>query len=161
MQEVLVKYRSLGEDSRRPEKATDISAGYDLFSANDVRLTPEKGFTKVELQLSLAIPQGFYGQIASRSGLAYRSNVVAFPGVIDADYRGPVSVLLRVIREEIFLEKHTRIAQLLILPHARATFQEEHCLPRTRRGQGGFGSTGLKEVSGVHFAAPSGDLPKD
>ncbi|MEO7027179.1 MAG: dUTP diphosphatase [Caulobacteraceae bacterium] len=95
--------------------------------------------------LRLAIPEGFEGQVRPRSGLALRSGVTALnaPGTVDCDYRGEVKVILVNHGEEDFvIRRGDRIAQLVIAPVVRVDLREVESLEQTRRGEGGFGSTG-------------------
>jgi dUTP pyrophosphatase len=95
--------------------------------------------------LALEIPAGFEGQIRPRSGIAlsYGVTVLNSPGTIDADYRGEVKVMLVNLGLETFaIERGTRVAQLVIAPVVRATFDVVAKLEETPRGGGGFGSTG-------------------
>jgi dUTP pyrophosphatase len=95
--------------------------------------------------LAIAVPQGFEAQVRPRSGLALRSGVIPLntPGTIDSDYRGEVKVILiNHGAEEVTISRGDRIAQLVIAPVARADWLEVENLDETRRGDGGFGSTG-------------------
>ena len=95
--------------------------------------------------LRVALPEGYEWQIRPRSGLALKHGVtlVNAPGTIDADYRGPVGVLLINLGDEHFMVRHgARIAQAVLAPVLRAEFAEVATLSDTARGAGGFGSTG-------------------
>ena len=95
--------------------------------------------------LRVAVPEGYEWQIRPRSGLAYRHGVtlVNAPGTIDADYRGPVGVLLINLGDADFPVRHgARIAQAVLAPVVRARFNAVDALDDTERGAGGFGSTG-------------------
>jgi dUTP pyrophosphatase len=95
--------------------------------------------------LTVAIPDGYEGQIRARSGTALRNGIacVNAPGTIDSDYRGEVKVILGNLGAEPFeIRRGDRIAQLVIAPVARAAFEGTAELPETVRGAGGFGSTG-------------------
>ena len=94
----------------------------------------------------MALPAGFEAQIRPRSGLALRSGVTCLnaPGTIDADYRGPVCVVLANLGSEPFVVRRgDRIAQLIVAPVSRAQFEEVDELNETVRASGGFGSTGV------------------
>jgi dUTP pyrophosphatase len=100
--------------------------------------------TLVPTGLAVAIPVGFEGQVRPRSGLAYRDGVTVLnaPGTIDADYRGEVQVLLANLGDRpVVVHRGDRIAQLVVAPVARVTWEEVGRLPATGRGTGGFGST--------------------
>jgi dUTP pyrophosphatase len=130
-----------------PEYMTEGSSGMDLFAslAQEVTLVP--GERKlIPAGISVAIPEGFEGQIRPRSGLAIQKGIgiVNGPGTIDADYRGEVGVLLINFGKEPFtIRNGDRIAQMVISPVYRATLEEVDDLPPTRRQGGGFGHTGI------------------
>lgn len=128
-------------DARLPELGSDGAAGYDLFSVED-QVISGRNQALVSTGLSLEIPLGFYAQVKSRSGLATKGIHVG-AGVIDADYRGVVKVLLMNHGSEPFsVENGAKIAQMLILPVLHPVLEEVKCLSSTARGESGFGSTG-------------------
>ena len=157
---VTIRYTFLGPEAKAPVQATRGAAGYDLYSTKTERIKADMGFWKFDTQLAVEIPDGYYGRIAGRSGLALNKNIVAFPGVIDSDYRGTVSVLLAIIGcngdETHVIEKHTRIAQLLILPLVVTKCYFRPQLNETDRGKGGFGSTGDRTL-----ISPKRRLPRE
>jgi len=130
-----------------PQYMTEGSSGMDLFAslAQEVTLVP--GERKlIPAGISVAIPEGFEGQIRPRSGLAIQKGIgiVNGPGTIDADYRGEVGVLLINFGKEPFtIRNGDRIAQMVISPVYRVTLEEVDDLPPTRRQGGGFGHTGI------------------
>ncbi len=130
-----------------PVYQTPGSAGLDLLA--DLREpleVPPGGRVRVPTGLCLAIPEGYEGQVRPRSGLAARHGIVLpnAPGTIDSDYRGEVQVLLMNLGQTPFVvERGMRIAQLVVTPVARARLVEVDALPRSERGAGGFGHTGL------------------
>jgi len=133
----------------RPEYQTAGSAGMDIHAANVELITIEPGDRAlVPCGFSLAIPNGYEGQIRPRSGLAtsYGVTVLNAPGTIDSDYRGEVHVLLINHGHEPFVIKGgMRIAQLVVAPVTRVALNEVFALPDTKRGSGGFGHTGLDD----------------
>ena len=132
----------LSENARLPERATDASAGYDLYSSED-KTSPAKGKAVVATDISIAVPDGTYGRVAPRSGLAVKHFIDVGAGVIDADYRGPVGVVLFNFGENDFqIRKGDRIAQLILEKIEIAPVLEVKSLDETDRGAGGFGSTG-------------------
>ena len=132
----------LSENARLPERATDASAGYDLYSSED-KTIPAKGKAVVATDISIAVPDGTYGRVAPRSGLAVKHFIDVGAGVIDADYRGPVGVVLFNFGENDFqIRKGDRIAQLILEKIEIAPVLEVKSLDETDRGAGGFGSTG-------------------
>ncbi len=137
-----------GEGLPLPEYQTDRAAGMDLIAAladDETIFLPMGERALVPTGLAMEIPQGFEGQIRPRSGIALSFGVTVLnsPGTIDADYRGEVKVLLANLGLETFtIERGTRIAQLVIAPVARASFNLVTELADSTRGGGGFGSTG-------------------
>jgi dUTP pyrophosphatase len=130
-----------------PKYMTEGSSGMDLFAslAQEVSLGP--GERKlIPAGVSVAIPQGYEGQVRPRSGLAIQKGIgiVNGPGTIDADYRGEIGVLLINFGNEPFtIRNGDRIAQIVISPVTRVTLEEVEDLPPTRRQGGGFGHTGI------------------
>jgi dUTP pyrophosphatase len=128
-----------------PAYARDGDAGLDLAAAATVTLAPGDRHL-VPTGLRLAIPSGHAGLVLPRSGLALRSGVTVLnaPGLIDTGYRGEVGVLLvNHGAEAVTISRGERIAQLVIQRVERATLVEVRALDATRRGVGGFGSTGV------------------
>jgi dUTP pyrophosphatase len=134
------------EDLAPPAYATEGAAGADLKAALDAPLLLAPGERAlVPTGLTLEIPSGFEGQVRARSGLALRCGLALVNGVgtIDADFRGPVGVLVvNLGGKPVTLSRGDRIAQLVIAPVSRARFAPAEELARSGRGSGGFGSTG-------------------
>jgi dUTP pyrophosphatase len=127
-----------------PAYAREGDAGLDLAAAVTVTLEPG-GRELVPTGLRVAIPDGYAGLVMPRSGLAVRSGVTVLnaPGLIDSGYRGEIGVLLvNHGARPVVIQRSERIAQLVIQPVARAELVEVRELPGSRRGEGGFGSTG-------------------
>jgi dUTP pyrophosphatase len=134
--------------AKLPTYMTDGSAGMDMYSSikyGNVVLKPQT-VTMVKTGVSMAIPQGYYGQIASRSGLCIKRTIWAVGGVIDSDYRGEIGVLMyNGGSEDVVITPGERVAQIIFLPcmnKNNLTLQLHVELPSTERGSGGFGSTG-------------------
>lgn len=129
-----------------PAYQTAGAAGADLHAALAEPVTLEPGERRlIPTGLVLQIPDGYEGQVRPRSGLALKHGIgmVNAPGTIDCDYRGPVGVLLvNLGREPYVIEPLARIAQLVIAPVTRASFEHADDLAATTRGEGGFGSSG-------------------
>jgi dUTP pyrophosphatase len=124
--------------------ATEGAAGMDLLAARDVMIAPG-GRALVPTGLCIAIPEGFEMQVRPRSGLALKHGITVLnaPGTVDSDYRGEVGVILLNTGSEAFaITRGERIAQAVFAPVTRAAWEEVVVLPETRRGTGGFGSTG-------------------
>lgn len=124
-----------------PSRGSEQAAGYDLKAAEDgVIYGLERRL--IASGIKLTIPEGYYGQIFGRSGLAVRHGIMAMAGVIDSDYRGEVKVLLHNSgNEPFFFSRGDRIAQMVILPHAAFPVRSGF-VADTVRGTDGFGSTG-------------------
>jgi dUTP pyrophosphatase len=131
-----------------PTYQTDGAAGADLHAAVSEPVVLAPGERRlIPTGLALALPEGYEAQVRPRSGLALRHGIgmVNTPGTIDCDYRGPVGVILVNLGQEPFVvEPLARIAQLVVAPVTRATFELAAELGTTTRGTGGFGSTGTK-----------------
>jgi len=137
----------LREGARIPRYQSELAAGMDLHACLEEPLALEPGGRAlVPTGLALAIPAGFEGQVRARSGLALRQGLalVNAPGTIDADYRGELGVLLiNLGQQPIEIAPGDRIAQLVIAPIVQPRIEEVETLCETRRGQGGFGHTGI------------------
>jgi dUTP pyrophosphatase len=137
-----------GEGLPLPEYQTPDSAGMDLLAAvaEGDKITLESGnWGLVPTGLALHLPQGYEAQVRPRSGLAFKNGVTILnaPGTIDADYRGEIGVLLVNLGPEPFvITRGMRIAQLVVAPVTRVGLDERDQLADSRRGAGGFGSTG-------------------
>jgi dUTP pyrophosphatase len=134
-----------------PAYMTEHAAGADLCAAVREDLTLEPGArAMVPTGFSIALPEGYEAQIRPRSGLALRSGVTCLntPGTIDADYRGPVNVILANLGSAaVVIRRGDRIAQMIVAPVSRAEFIEVESLAETIRGTGGFGSTGVRGLT--------------
>lgn len=145
---VAVKRLAHGADLPLPDYATADSAGLDLLAAIGDPVTLEPGQRAlIPSGLAIALPAGYEAQIRPRSGLAYKNGVTVLnsPGTIDADYRGEVGVILINHGAEPFIiDRGMRIAQMVIASVIQLNWDEVAELPETVRGEGGFGSTGVK-----------------
>jgi deoxyuridine 5'-triphosphate nucleotidohydrolase len=139
-----LKVKKLSEDATLPTKGSVLSAGFDL-SASRPATIPPGGRGIVHTDLSIACPPGTYARIAPRSGLAVKKGIDCGAGVIDADYRGPLGVVLfNLDSENVFeVKKGDRIAQLILEKISYAGLEEVEDLDATDRGASGFGSTGV------------------
>jgi dUTP pyrophosphatase len=131
-----------------PNYETNASAGLDLRAnlTESIILKPLER-TLVKTGLFIELPIGYEAQVRPRSGLAYKKGITVLnsPGTVDADYRGEIGVILvNLSNEDFVIENGERIAQLIIAKHERAEWQEAIELTETSRGEGGFGSTGVK-----------------
>lgn len=141
----LLKFAKLTTNAFAPTRGSPLSAGYDLYAAYDAEV-PVGHRVLVKTDLQISIPENTYGRVAPRSGLAYKKGIDVGAGVIDADYRGNVGVLLfnlDFMKNEVFtVKKGDRIAQLVIERIELLELEELESLDDTVRGAGGFGSTG-------------------
>jgi dUTP pyrophosphatase len=133
------------DDDLVPKYQTQGSAGCDIYANEYLMIKPGQRAT-VATGLKIELPSGFEAQVRPRSGLAakYGITVLNSPGTIDEDFRGEIKViLLNTGDEEFIVNKGDRIAQLVFSRVFRGIFQPTNSLSSTKRGSGGFGSTGL------------------
>lgn len=129
----------------KPKYQTPDSAGVDLQSTEDVVIKPGER-ALVSTGLYLEMPSGFMAQVCPRSGLAIKNGITVLnaPGIIDADYRGEVKVILiNLGQSEFSIKNGDRIAQLIFLPCFQGHLIAKDELSQTERGEAGFGSTGV------------------
>lgn len=141
-----LKIKRMGENAILPQYMTDGAAAMDMFAHLEapVTLVPHTP-TMIPLGVAVAIPEGYVGLIFGRSGMGAKfgvcpSNAV---GVIDSDYRGELKAnLINHTDKETVIEPGQRVAQLVVVPCLRMETEECDELPATKRGEGGYGSTG-------------------
>jgi dUTP pyrophosphatase len=137
-----LEFQRLDPRAVLPTRGSAAAAGLDLYSIELVRLGPGQRVV-ARTGLAVAVPEGFYGRVAPRSGLATKNGLDVLAGVIDADYRGEIGCLiLNAGSELIELPAQSKICQLIVekIITPRAVWADE--LGETERGAGGFGSTG-------------------
>lgn len=143
-----MKIKKLYKDSKIPTYASESSAGMDLYA-----YCPEEGviaigsgeIAKIKTGVAVEIPEGYFGGVYARSGMAFKKNLrpVNAVGVIDSDYRGEIVVgLYNDSHEKQTITHGERIAQMVIQPYVQVEFEEVEELEETERGAGGFGSSG-------------------
>lgn len=146
MEKVRVKVKKIHPDAVIPQYKTSGSAGFDLYAIEDVEIQP--GETKqIRTGLIFEIPEGYEIQIRPRSGMSLKTplRISNAPGTIDSDYRGEVMIIAENTSIVPFsVEKGTRIAQGVLQKVPQAEFIEVEKVSETERGEGGFGSTGIK-----------------
>lgn len=146
-----LKYAFLSENARDPVRLDPLDAGIDLKSAYDFSV-PARGRELIKTDLQFEFPRGYFGKIESRSGLSWKKGIETGAGIIDELYRGPVGVVLHNHTEEVFyIKAGDRIAQMVLEEYG--THELEKCPPlgsgeegeitTTRRGENGFGSSGV------------------
>ncbi len=148
-QEILtatVNIQKLRENATIPTYGSDFAAGADLYACLENAVTIPAGDTMfIPTGIAMAIPVGYAGFIYARSGLSCKRGLAPANkvGVIDADYRGEIMVALHNHSQEaVTIEAQERVAQIVIAPYLKAMFTETDSLDDTKRGAGGFGSTG-------------------
>ena len=142
---VQVEVKKLSSEAKLPTKVErDIpDAGWDLYSTVNVRV-PGGGKAAVKTGIALAIPQGWYGNIRAKSGLAASTSIMIDAGIVDPGYRGEIIVIVANIGDYPFdILKGTKVAQILFEPIPDVKFNEVAELPPSDRGAKGFGSTGV------------------
>ena len=135
------------DDIPLPKYMTGQAAGMDIFAAvpTDETLLPGQR-RKIPTGIAIALPEGYEAQIRPRSGLALKHGITLLnaPGTIDEGYRGELGVILVNLGQEPFeVSPGMRIAQMVVAPVLRVAVAESETLGETRRGDGGFGSTGV------------------
>ena len=141
-----IKVKKLNDLAQLPTRGSDAAAGYDLYAATDydIHIQPHET-VKIGTGLAFELPEGTFGAIFARSGLATKQGLrpANCVGVCDSDYRGEYIVAIHNDTEdEQIIPARARIAQLILMWYAPMTFKEVDELTDTNRGDGGFGSTG-------------------
>lgn len=141
-----IKIKKLTDTAKTPTRGSEYAAGYDLYAdvKENVQIKPHET-VKIGTGLAMEIPDGYFGAIFARSGLAAKEGLrpANCVGVCDSDYRGEYIVAIHNDSEETrTVTAGERIAQLVVMPYLPVTFDEVSELTDTNRGEGGFGSTG-------------------
>ena len=143
-----INIKKVKEIAVTPTYGSEFSAGADLYACMENKVVLQPGETKIiHTGIAMEVPMGYAGLIYARSGLATKKGLAPANkvGVVDSDYRGEVMVALHnhsIKAAEI--EPGERIAQMVITPYLKGLYQEVENLEETKRGEGGFGSTGKK-----------------
>lgn len=146
---IKVKFVKVREGAKVPERGSKFAAGYDLSACilDMQRVIIHPGETvKIPTGLAFAYPEGYFGAVCARSGLATKCGLAPANkiGILDEDYRGEVFIALHNHSSETQVVNHgDRIAQLILLPYLNVDFVESDKLDETERGEGGFGSSGV------------------
>ena len=141
-----IKIKRLSEEATIPTRGSEYSAGYDLYAniEKPVSIKPLET-VKIGTGWAIEIPDGYFGAIFARSGLATKEGLrpANCTGVCDSDYRGEYIVAIHNDSDDVReIIQHERIAQLDVIPNLYVDFKETDELSDTSRGEGGFGSTG-------------------
>ena len=144
---VHIKVKKLNKDAKLPARGSAQAAGYDLYACLDTEVITIKSHETVKIGTGIGIelPEGYFGGIFARSGLATNKGLrpANCVGVADSDYRGEYLIsLYNDSDKDQVIRHHERIAQLVILPFLSAEFEAVDELSDTQRGEGGFGSSG-------------------
>ncbi|MCX7736417.1 MAG: dUTP diphosphatase [Candidatus Kapabacteria bacterium] len=133
-----------------PNYSSEGSAGMDIYAAvEQPEIIEPGGVALIPTALSIALEDGYECQVRSRSGLAIKNGIFALnsPGTIDSDYRGEIKIILANFGKEPFvINRGDRIAQLVVARYEKVKWDLVEELPNTKRGEGGFGSTGLNNL---------------
>ena len=147
MENILIKYLNESKDLYKIEKATKGSAGFDLLASITEPLELNSGKSLlIPCGFSLQMPNHFEAQVRPRSGLALKNSITVLntPGTIDSDYRGEICVILINHGQISFkISRGMRIAQIIFKETPKVNLVEVDELDNTKRGSGGFGSTGI------------------
>ena len=144
----MVQIKKLRENAVLPARGSAFAAGYDLcacLEGDETVIIPPHHTVKIGTGLAFALPEGTFGAVFARSGLASKQDLrpANCVGVVDSDYRGECFVALHNDSSEERTVRHgDRVAQLVLLPFLPMEFEQVDTLPETVRGEGGFGSTG-------------------
>lgn len=138
----VLKFKQLDPRAILPTRGSSASAGLDLYSIEDITIEPHQRIL-ARTGLAVAVPVGFYGRLAPRSGLAVKNGLDVLAGVIDSDYRGEVCcALLNTGDAPLALPQGSRLCQLIVEQIITPSPAWAQDLDETVRGAGGFGSTG-------------------
>ncbi len=137
-----LKIKKVSADAKLPSYAHSDDAGFDIFASDSVTILPNKR-AQVHTGIAMEIPHGFVGLIWDKSGLSQKYGLKTLGGVVDSEYRGEVLVGLVNLGDEAYtIEKHHKVAQMIIQKKETVDIVEVESLTDTVRGEGGFGSTG-------------------
>lgn len=145
---ITVKIKLLRKNAKIPQYGSECAAACDLYAAIDdtLKLNPQST-TLIPTGISIEMPKGYAAYVMPRSGISLKMplRIANTPGLIDEDYRGEIKVILDNIGGGIAtIEPGMKLAQLMFVPYVQAKFKEVNELSDTKRGAGGFGSTGTK-----------------
>jgi len=137
----LLRFKQLDPRAVLPKRGSALAAGLDLCSIEEIKIGPKER-AMARTGLAVAIPPGFYGRVAPRSGLAVKNGLDVLAGVIDSDYRGEICCLLYNTGDEVIsLPAGSKICQLIVEQIITPEAVWSNDLDETARGAGGFGST--------------------
>ena len=138
-----IQISKLSDKGAIPTQGSQYAAGYDLYSAEECMIN-SCSRKLIKTNIAVSIPNGYYGRIAPRSGLAYKNGIDVLAGVIDSDYRGDIGVILfNTDKKHFVVREGDRIAQLIIEKCHSVEWEQTDKLEDSVRLEGGFGSTGV------------------
>jgi len=139
-----IQIKKLSDQAKIPTQGSKYAAGYDLYAAEEV-LVNTMGRKLVKTNISISVPEGYYGRIAPRSGLAYKNGIDVLAGVIDSDYRGDIGVILFNSDHNLDFQVNVgdRIAQIIIEKCHSVNWDTVENLEASVRSEKGFGSSGV------------------
>ena len=141
---MIIKIKKIHPDAIIPRYAHEGDAGMDIFSAENIIIKPNERIA-CKTGISMHIPENHVGLIWDKSGIALKNGVTTLGGVIDSGYRGELQiVMINLSKENYNIKEGNKIAQMLIQKIENPKIQEVEELDETSRGDGGFGSTGLR-----------------
>ena len=141
----------LGENALMPTNGSSGAAGYDLYSAEEVLLLARSA-ASVKTNVAFKIPNGYFGEIKSRSGHSFKHHLETGAGVIDSDYTGFVNIKIYNHSDKDYLIKQNeRVAQIIFQRYMKANFVKTNKMPETKRGDKGFGSSGKGVIKSAYF----------
>ena len=144
--EIKLNFLKLSKEAESPEYALGTNVGFDLKSLEDINLFPLEQ-KNVRTGIAVEIPKGYVGLVRDRAGIVQKMNVHTVAGTFDSGFRGEISIMLVNMGEKtVEIEKGMRIAQIILIPVAKAKLVEVKRLSVTERGNRTFGSTGMKEI---------------
>lgn len=139
-----IEIKKINPEAKIPTYANKDDAGMDLYSVEDLIVEPGK-ILACGTGIAVAIPVGYVGLIWDKSGVAFRGGIKTMGGVIDSNYRGEIKVILTNLSDkEYMIKKGDKIAQMLIQKVESPDMEEVDALDDTERGEGRFGSTGIR-----------------
>ena len=159
MSKLKIDITFLNENAVIPTRGSDEAAGYDLRAVSDdgyMITIPPHETVKIHTGIAIKIPDGYFGAIFARSGIATKRGLrpANCVGVIDSDYTGEVIVALHNDTDEYMsVDDGERVAQLVVLPYMKLEFCIKEHLDETERGSGGFGSTDINEIRGDYVVS--------
>lgn len=152
--QVIVKFKKLNDVAKMPVKASKSAACFDVYAGvsethGGTYFIAPQTWTFISTGIAIAIPEGYHAKVFSRSGHGTKEiNLMNCVGIIDSDYRGELKILLRNNKQKEYfnISPGERVAQIMIEKNVDTLFIEVPILDETDRGEGGFGSTGIKEI---------------